>query len=105
MTLSETIARDLLTIESDLGSQYFTWDNADYVCIVGASVESVDLGVGGFGGDTIKPVMVRKNLFSDGVYPTKADIVTLDGIDYEVNKITNDATKTFLHLDLIEPKP
>jgi hypothetical protein len=105
MTLTDTIAKDFLVIESDLGNQTFTWDGADYVCIVGASIESTELTPGGFSGDTIKPVMVRKELFADGIYPAKADIVTIDDIDYEVNKITNDATKAFLHLDLLEPKP
>ena len=105
MSIQDTIANDLLVIEEDLGNQTITWDGSDYVCIVGESVESADLGVGGFGGDTIKPIFVRKNLFDDGVYPVKSDIVTIDGIDYEINKIINDATGAFLRLDLIEPHP
>ena len=105
MTLSQIIEKDLQIIERDLGNQFFTWDGSDYVCIVGASVESADLGVGGFGGDTIKPIVVRKNLFTDGVYPVKADLVTLDNIQYEINKVTNDATGAFLHLDLLDPHP
>lgn len=105
MSLQDTIAKDLLIIESDLGNRVITWDGSDYICIVGASVESADLGIGGFGGDTITPIFVRKNLFGDGVYPVKAEPVTLDSIQYEINKVTNDATGVFLRLELLDPHP
>ena len=33
MTLKEQMLADLLTIESDMGDQTFTWKGEDYLCI------------------------------------------------------------------------
>jgi hypothetical protein len=106
LTLKQTIEQDLHVIENDLGEQSFTWDGNDYVCIpAGSSQESALLSLGGFGGDTDSVVMVRKSLFADGVYPEKENIITMDGIAYEIDRISDDVTHTFLVLYLKFPAP
>ena len=78
----------------------------DYVCIpAGSNQESAVLGMGGFGGDTTGVLYVRKSAFPDNVFPEKENIITMDGHSYEIDRITDDATKTFLVLFIKDPVP
>jgi hypothetical protein len=101
MTLQEQIAKDLKTIETDLGSQSLTWDGQDYVCIPASVGELADLsGDGGFGINIDTILKVRKELFVDNVFPAEQEKVTFNSKGLRIYRVIAEPFSAFLKLIL-----
>lgn len=98
MTLKEQMQADLLFVEDDMENKTFTWNGEDYTCIPGALSEVYTLGVGGFGQNLTKVLVVRKDQFTDCVYPLSKEKLTYDDKTYRIVVVVENANKAFMRL-------
>ena len=106
MTFANSILNDLLQVEKDLGNQTFSWKGNDYVCTPSATTEGVSvLTLGGFSIVKTQSFTVRKELFVNGVYPDDSDIITFNGIEFEIDGVSTDVTGQFLQIHSVLPAP
>lgn len=99
-TLKDTILKDLLTIENDLGSPFFTWDGIDYVCAPSSDEKLLtsDTERGNFRVQRVLRLTVRTNVFSDNVFPTSQDHIQYKLATYRVVDVKQDPTGAMLKL-------
>ena len=93
---------DLAVIETDLDSVEFTWKSENYLCSPASVNQTNDLGIGGFGENISKVLVVRKNAFTDSLYPASKEFVTYDGKEYRIATVVENANKAFLRLLLVD---
>lgn len=98
MTLKDTIIADLSVIAADMGDQVFTWNGEDYICIPSSTSKGLNLEMGGFGGEATLVLNVRKELFTDAVYPQSQQTLTFNSATYRIESQRQDATGAFLRL-------
>lgn len=103
MALSDIIRKDLLTIESDLGNQVITWNGQDYVCKSGSGQGQVaTLEEGGFSIDADCIITVRKELFTDEIYPKSQQKLVYINRIYRIANVRRNSTDDFLVLHLVD---
>ncbi len=98
MTLSETILSGLKTIEADLGNQTFTWKGEDYICHPSGDTTDATLSDGGFDIAADKVLVVRKELFTNGIFPKSQEKLVFNNQSYRIEQVRNNATNSFLRL-------
>ena len=89
MTLSETMAEDLLTIEADLENQVFTWSGEDYLCVPSTDerlIES-DSQRGNFLVQRVLTITVRSNLFADSIFPSSNEVIQYKSASYKIANV------------------
>lgn len=94
-------------IETDLGSQVFTWDDEDFYCHIGSYSQTAKLQVGGLMNLPDLMLVVRKydssgnEVFADSILPTpKRDLITFKSKKYRVQTVETDNTDTFFTMTL-----
>lgn len=102
MTLADTIKKDLLTIEADLGNQIFTWDGADYICVPSSSKITTIVKEGAWVNVRLATLAVRTNQFADGVFPVGLDYITYKTSRWCISSVDKDSTGALLILTIIE---
>ncbi len=104
--LQKSITDDLIEIETDMGSQVFTWDEEDYPCHVGTHTYSGEFEQGGLVPTNQTQIIVRVydnsggEIFPDAILPQVGDAIELDLLAYRLDAIVRDATKSFYTLTL-----
>ena len=98
MTLAEIHDADMAFILTDAGNS-FTWDGADYACILADVTATKDLHEGGFMPDFDLSIHTRRSLFGDAL-PAAGDLVTVDSEQYRVIRRRTNFTGKILVLDL-----
>ena len=106
MTAFELSQRDLdlAGVDDYYGNQTFMWNGGKYICTIASSSDPATLGIGGIGGDETLQITVRVSQLANGT-PSKADIVTVSGTDYEIDKVTMDTAGVFYVFHLTSPNP
>jgi|SRR6185369_9096840 len=104
MTLQEIIGNDLEdVIEKDLGNQTITWKDEDYFMVPSSEDTMNSLDIGGYDVVIDKVVNVRKNQFTDDIFPKSQEQVTFADKIYVIQKVKEDATRAFYKLFLTDP--
>lgn len=103
MNISETITSALQQIEGFMGDKVFTYNGEDYPCISGGVSETAQLVSGGFEVGFDKVLVVRKEVFTDGIYPTKKETVLFGAKTYRILTVIENGTEDFLKLVLEQP--
>lgn len=102
MSLRETVAADLELIADDLENPVMTWNTEDYEVVPSSTGKKLNLEMGGFGGEADVVLNVRKELFTDEVYPSAQQKVTFNSITYRIDQVRYDATGAFLRLFCVD---
>lgn len=98
MSLSDTIAQSLKSIESFLGNVKFTWKGNEYLCSTSGIGKGASLAEGGILAESDVVLVVRKEIFPNGIYPETDDLITFKGETYKVESVRANASDTFLRL-------
>ena len=96
---------DLIGVEHYYRNQTFVWEGNTYNCICNPGPDTAILGLGGVGGDATTQIIVRQSQFINGSFPSKADVITFNGGDYEIDSITLDGAGVAYVINLILPSP
>lgn len=99
-SFTNTIEFGLKQIEAIMGDQTFVLNGETYACHVGTQTATDVLESGGFNETQQTVLVVRKSVFTDGVYPLQNQKITYKGIVYYIDTINNDATDTFFNIAL-----
>lgn len=102
MALKDTIIADLAVIAADMGDQVFTWNSEEYICIPSSTSKGLNLEMGGFGAESTLVLNVRKELFTDDVYPQPKQTLTYNSVTYRIESQRQDATGAFLRLFCVD---
>lgn len=103
MSLQSIIKTDLKFIEGELSNPTITWKNEDYICIPSSEGATSLIGEGGFSIDADVVMSVRKELFTDGIFPKQQEKFTYQGKMYRVLTIREDVTGAFLRVFGVDP--
>lgn len=98
MTLRETIIADLESIATDLENPVMTWNSEEYEVVPSSTGKQLNLEEGGFGSDLDLVINVRKELFTDEVYPASQQTITYNSIEYRIESVRYDVTGAFLRI-------
>lgn len=98
MSLADIIKADLQLINADLGEPTITWNDEDYECIPSSNGSTSNLEEGGFSVDADLIINIRKELFTDEVFPQAQQKLTYNDVVYRIQTVRTDATNTFLRL-------
>ena len=97
---TNAIESGLKGIETIMGDTTFVYDEEQYTCHVGTQTVSSVLESGGFNEKQQTVLVVRKSLFTDGIYPLENHKLTYKDIIYYIDVINTDATDTFFNISL-----
>jgi hypothetical protein len=103
MSLAATIAKSLKQIETQLGSNVFTWDGNDYACAPSGTGEGGTVTNGGILGEADLTLVARLEVFPNGLYPQDGEKITYKGTEYRVDAVKTDSTGTFVRLTCEDP--
>jgi len=98
MTLKDIINRDLQTIAADLDNPVITWNGEDYECVPSSNGILASLEDGGFAIEADFIANVRKELFTDDIYPKSQQKLTYNNADYRIITVRHDASSAFVRL-------
>lgn len=103
-TLRDEIVKDLIVIETDLGSPTFTWKSTNYIFTPSVAEFRRELETGGYSVEKMLTSTVRK-LTSASVaifttYPTPQDLIiyNIDNEQYRIESIKHDPTGAYFRL-------
>lgn len=102
MALKDTIISDLKTIATDLGNPIMTWKSEEFEVIPSSTTKQLNLEMGGLGEDSALVLSIRKELFTDDIYPTSQEYLTYNSIRYRIQNVRHDPTWAFLRLFCID---
>lgn len=102
MSLRETIISDLESIATDLENPVFTYNGEDYECVNSGNGSKSLLEMGGFSTEADLVLNVRKELFTDDIYPVSQNKLTFNSKTYRIDTVRHDATGAFLRLMCVD---
>ena len=104
--LGDIVASDLATIEQDMGSPAFTWQDETFTCLPGSAAETLVLGDGGLEVQADLVLNVRKVLFTDNIYPRPQQTLTysLDNKTYRIASVKQEPLGVYLKIILLSAK-
>ena len=102
MNLQDAIPFALEKIEGYLGDKSFTLNGEEYACHVGSTAETAQLD-GLYTAGISKILVVRKELFTDGVYPREKQTLIYNDVTYRISTVVESSTEDFFQLILEEP--
>ena len=98
MSLQDQIKADLALISTDLGNPIATWKGEEYEVVPGSSGDVWTLEEGGFSDDADVILNIRKELFTDDVYPASQQLITYLSKVYRIITARADASGAFIRL-------
>jgi hypothetical protein len=104
MAIKNDITNDLLTIESELGSPFFTWKTNNYYFTPSIAEFRRELETGGYSVEKLLTATVRKlNASGSSVftsYPTAQDLIiyNVDSETYRIQSVKHDPTGAYFRL-------
>lgn len=100
MTIEEMIKDDLQVIEAEF-NKTLNWKGEDYACIPASAGEASILEIGGFAVSVDIVLCVRRELFTDGIYPEQQQTLTYNGETYRIARVRNEPFDVFIKFDCV----